>query len=174
MPNDAKKEDAAEKVLKPDSKAADASAEASETVDEKEAALIDRTPGTVGLSDDIASAVVAAAGVDGNKYQFTTNENGFKRTFPEKLMEVLDQPASQDIMHWMPDGEAFCILSSSRCRDEILPKFFKQTKFPSFVRKLNRWGFKQISKGTRDLIYRHPVCVLLMLTLLSLPTYSYD
>lgn len=107
-----------------------------------------------------AEIVVAAteANADGrHKYHFSTNENGFKRTFPEKLMEILDHPNSQDILQWMPDGEAFCVLSPTRCTDEILPKFFKQTKFPSFVRKLNRWGFKQISKGTRDLIYRHPV-----------------
>jgi len=89
------------------------------------------------------------------RYDFGTNENGFKRTFPEKLMQILSLPETQDAMQWVPDGEAFIIKSVVKCVNDILPRFFKQTKFASFVRKLNRWGFKQISKGTRNIIYHH-------------------
>ena len=93
---------------------------------------------------------------DVEKYDFGTNENGFRRTFPEKLMEILSMKESTDAMQWVADGDAFVILSVANCVHTILPRFFKQTKFASFIRKVNRWGFKQISKGTRNIVYRHP------------------
>ena len=30
---------------------------------------------------------------------------------------------------------------------QVVPKFFKATKFASFTRKLYRWGFRQINRG---------------------------
>ncbi|KAL7534574.1 hypothetical protein ACHAXR_005962 [Thalassiosira sp. AJA248-18] len=45
---------------------------------------------------------------------------------------------------WTPDGRGFVI----RNRDslvELLPNFFSQTKYRSFTRQLNLWGFHRFS-----------------------------
>ena len=124
-----------------------------------EAALVDRTP--VKTDDAVAPGSNLSSSSMGqmsnpakysDRYEFSTNENGFKRTFPEKLMEILDQPDVQDCMMWTPDGDSFRITSVNKCTSEVLPRFFKQTKFPSFVRKLNRWGFKQVRSINNVLI----------------------
>jgi hypothetical protein len=44
---------------------------------------------------------------------------------------------------------------------QLLPMFFRQSKFPSFTRKLYRWGFRQVSvvrhssTNRRDMIFGH-------------------
>jgi hypothetical protein len=47
-------------------------------------------------------------------------------------------------MCWLPNGNAFA-LHPPKFVKEILPKHFEGTKFESFTRKLNRWGFKRIA-----------------------------
>eukprot|EP00984_Skeletonema_dohrnii_P014807 scaffold6297_cov61-Skeletonema_dohrnii-CCMP3373.AAC.1 len=47
-------------------------------------------------------------------------------------------------MYWLPDGFSFIIADKQRLSDEILPKYFRQALLNSFVRKLNRWGFRRI------------------------------
>jgi len=46
---------------------------------------------------------------------------------------------------WSEDGFSFIISDSQRLVDYLLPKFFRETKFSSFTRKLYRWGFRQTS-----------------------------
>jgi len=65
-------------------------------------------------------------------------------TFPERLMELLDQGAAEDAMWWLEDGDGFCV-NPKLFGDKVLNKFFQGTKFESFTRKLNRWGFKRAS-----------------------------
>jgi hypothetical protein len=38
---------------------------------------------------------------------------------------------------------------------QVLPKFFKATKFTSFTRKLNRWGFTRVTRGPEMGSYYH-------------------
>ena len=56
---------------------------------------------------------------------------------------------------WSADGKSFIITSPRVFVDTVLPKYFKQTKFASFTRKLNRWGFKRITKGPNAGAYFH-------------------
>jgi len=59
-----------------------------------------------------------------------------------QLMEVLDEPRYEHIVSWIDDGKAFCIHQPSKFEQKILPRHFnKASKFSSFSRKLNRWGF---------------------------------
>jgi hypothetical protein len=46
---------------------------------------------------------------------------------------------------WMPDGNAFVIRSKEKFVSDLLPQFFRQSKFSSFTRKLYRWGFRQVN-----------------------------
>ena len=70
-------------------------------------------------------------------------------------MEVLDRPDMETIITWMPHGRAFAVLQPQQLRDNVLPRFFKQTKFMSFTRQLNLWGFKRITKGDDSGAYYH-------------------
>lgn len=48
---------------------------------------------------------------------------------------------------WLPEGKSFVIRNPDEFARQVVPKFFKATKFSSFTRKLYRWGFRQINRG---------------------------
>jgi uncharacterized membrane protein len=54
-------------------------------------------------------------------------------------MEILSNEEYRDIVRWLPHGKGFIIADKKRFANEVLPKHFKQAKFTSFTRKLNRW-----------------------------------
>lgn len=64
-----------------------------------------------------------------------------------QLMDVLDRSDLADIISWMPHGRAFIVKKPKLFAVDVLPRFFKQTKYLSFTRQLNLWGFKRITKG---------------------------
>jgi len=95
-----------------------------------------------GRSGSIASA-------SSSEYDAAENPsaNSFKnqcKTFPQLLHEILNTPEYQSIVHWLPDGSSFIIADKERFSDEILPKHFRVALFHSFVRKLNRYGFRRV------------------------------
>lgn len=65
-------------------------------------------------------------------------------TFPERLMELLQEEQVKDAMWWLPGGHAFAIRPKI-FYDAVLSKYFQGTKFESFTRKLNRWGFRRLA-----------------------------
>jgi hypothetical protein len=70
------------------------------------------------------------------------------KSFPQVLHEILATPEYQPIVHWLPDGFSFVIVDKRRFSDVILPKYFREALFHSFIRKLNRWGFRRVkSRG---------------------------
>ncbi len=78
-----------------------------------------------------------------------------KMTFARKLFEIVDNPAHSEIVTWLPDGKRWIIVDKKRFASEILPKYFKQSQFTSFTRRLIRWKFKRVSKGTWMGAYHH-------------------
>lgn len=57
-------------------------------------------------------------------------------TFPYKLHEMLEyacDSASNSACSWTADGTAFVIVDKDVMMEELVPKFFRQTKFRSFV-----------------------------------------
>jgi len=52
-----------------------------------------------------------------------------------------------DIASWTPDGKKFTIYNPKEFESKVLPKYFKESKFSSFLRKLYRWGFSKRSDG---------------------------
>ncbi|GAX27864.1 hypothetical protein FisN_13Hh025 [Fistulifera solaris] len=79
-------------------------------------------------------------------------------TFPEKIMRILSFPEFTHVIRWNAQGTEFSIVPDS-FTETVLEPHFQGTKFQSFTRKLNRWGFKRIldedryPKGT--FAYRH-------------------
>ncbi len=66
------------------------------------------------------------------------------KIFPRILHEILSTPECQPIVHWLPDGLSFIIADKQRFSDEILPTYFNRGVLRSFIRKLNRWGFRRV------------------------------
>lgn len=65
--------------------------------------------------------------------------------------------ASDDIVSWMPSGEAFCITDLSRLESETLPQFFRHSRFQSLVRQLNFYNFRKINRERTFWVYYHPL-----------------
>jgi len=49
---------------------------------------------------------------------------------------------------WAPGGDSFLITDVERFSETILPKYFKHSKFASFVRQLNFYGFRKIRSNS--------------------------
>jgi len=76
--------------------------------------------------------------------------------FPIKLMQILDENAHSEVIHWLPHGRGFLISNKKRFAEEILPKYFKESKYTSFTRRLNRWNFVIQTHGRSKASYFHP------------------
>jgi len=81
-------------------------------------------------------------------------------TFPERLMELIkDGDSEEDNIYWTSNGDSFRI-RTKRFNDDVLRIHFQATKFESFVRKLNRWGFKRVhdeNLPSGTIAYKHPM-----------------
>mmetsp|Transcript_17011 Transcript_17011/g.38841 ORF Transcript_17011/g.38841 Transcript_17011/m.38841 type:complete len:259 (-) Transcript_17011:293-1069(-) len=78
--------------------------------------------------------------------------------FPRKLHQMLRacmRDDREDIVSWLSQGNAFKVHNVPVFVSEILPLFFKQTKYKSFQRQLNLWGFERIQNGPEKGAYYH-------------------
>ena len=78
-----------------------------------------------------------------------------KQSFPEKLYEIIENATEQGLAKWEGDGKIFKITEPERFADELLPHYFRQTKYKSFQRQLNVYGFKRIHHGVHKGGYIH-------------------
>jgi hypothetical protein len=70
-----------------------------------------------------------------------------------QLFEVVSNPDLAKIISWMPHGRAFVVKDPDALVRDVLPIYFSQTKFLSFVRQLNLWGFKRLTRGVQGKAY---------------------
>lgn len=82
-------------------------------------------------------------------------EDDLTKIFPQKLMDMLADPSNNDAIAWSPHGKSFFIVNREKFSDAVLPKYFRKTKYASFTRKLNRWNFKRVAKGSDAGSYYH-------------------
>mmetsp|Transcript_26567 Transcript_26567/g.61171 ORF Transcript_26567/g.61171 Transcript_26567/m.61171 type:complete len:549 (-) Transcript_26567:229-1875(-) len=61
--------------------------------------------------------------------------------FPGKLYEILSNTEFSEVISWLPDGKAWKVRDEERFMKEIAPKYFRQTKYLSFIRQVYMWGF---------------------------------
>ena len=69
-----------------------------------------------------------------------------EQQFPHKLYTMLESVDSLGLSHtvsWLPDGRSFSVNDPAKFMDLVVPQFFKATKFRSFQRQLNLWGFSR-------------------------------
>jgi len=77
------------------------------------------------------------------------------KTFPQILMDILANGEESDTIAWLPHGRSFIIYKKKKFAQTVLPTYFKATKFTSFTRKLNRWGFTRVTRGPEMGSYYH-------------------
>mmetsp|Transcript_4647 Transcript_4647/g.6043 ORF Transcript_4647/g.6043 Transcript_4647/m.6043 type:complete len:486 (+) Transcript_4647:153-1610(+) len=93
-----------------------------------------------------------------------------KEIFPVRLFRILSDPTVSDIITWLPHGRSFVVLRTDALAETVLPKYFPEScamltsdqsirsqkvKYPSFTRKLNRWGFRQVTRGADAGAFHH-------------------
>mmetsp|Transcript_27794 Transcript_27794/g.67214 ORF Transcript_27794/g.67214 Transcript_27794/m.67214 type:complete len:576 (+) Transcript_27794:900-2627(+) len=104
-------------------------------------------------SDSKEAAVAAAAGATKNEPKGgkrASKPNKKEKKFPWVLHKIIDeaeQEGNQHIVAWMPRGRSFIVHKRDTFTEQILPRYFRQTKYKSFVRQLNLWGFTFIDQG---------------------------
>jgi hypothetical protein len=78
--------------------------------------------------------------------------------FPMILHALLSDSETmgfQDIVCWMPGGQVFKIHDPDRFASDILPRYFNQTKYKSFQRQCNIYGFQRVHHGPHRGGYTH-------------------
>uniref|UniRef100_A0A7S3VEM9 HSF-type DNA-binding domain-containing protein n=1 Tax=Chaetoceros debilis TaxID=122233 RepID=A0A7S3VEM9_9STRA len=76
--------------------------------------------------------------------------------FPLKLMDILDNKDISDVITWLPHGRGFTITDKRRFAEEVMPIYFRESKYTSFTRRLNRWKFTIQTQGHKKAAYYHP------------------
>lgn len=83
------------------------------------------------------------------------------KQFPWRLHEMLDlveEEGLEEIVSFLPDGRSFKVHDPARFEQGLMRRCFNQTRYKSFQRQLNLWGFERKNdpifkiKGT----YSHP------------------
>jgi len=88
-----------------------------------------------------------------------TGKRGVPQQFPRRLYKMLQSESgnpSHNIIKWSESGGAFQIADISTFSSLVLPMYFKTSKFSSFQRNLNLYGFSKVRKGPDTNMYRHP------------------
>jgi hypothetical protein len=70
--------------------------------------------------------------------------------FPMKLYDILCNPEFHHAISWMPHGRSWKVLNKDFFMEEICPQYFAQTRYESFIRQVNGWGFKRMRREGPD------------------------
>lgn len=84
------------------------------------------------------------------------SSNSFQ--FPWKLHDMLEQAQNdglQEIVSWQDEGRSFKVYKPTIFVERLMPIYFKQTKYKSFQRQLNLYGFTRINEGPGKGGYKH-------------------
>ena len=82
---------------------------------------------------------------------------GFMGTnFPARLHDLLSHEEEiSDIITWLPHGRSWIVRDKSEFLKKVAPSHFQISKFESFTRQVNGWGFKRITQGPDINSYYH-------------------
>jgi len=102
--------------------------------------------------------VTALPGLEETGVVAPRNRGGVTESFPEKLHRMLQEAEENgmtDIVSFLPHGRAFCVHNIDGFVAKILPNYFKQSKWNSFARQLNLYGFMRVTSGPDAGAYYH-------------------
>lgn len=76
------------------------------------------------------------------------NQHMPDRTAPFLMkLHTMLQKEDTSILCWNKAGDAFHVLNHQRFVDEVLRKYFKHSKYASFQRQLNYFGFRKLARN---------------------------
>jgi hypothetical protein len=113
-------------------------------------------PSSSEISDDAASGCESHH-EDGH-HDKSIAKGGVTTPFPWKLHDMLDdrdKEGKHSIVTWQPHGRAFMVHKPKEFVDQIMHHYFNQTKYASFQRQLNLYGFSRLSHGPDKGAYFH-------------------
>lgn len=86
----------------------------------------------------------------GGKPQRRGPRGGVVTPFPERLYSMLkdaDGAGFSDVVSWQPHGRCFTVHQPKKFVEEVMPKYFRQSKLTSFQRQVNLYGFRRLTAG---------------------------
>jgi hypothetical protein len=88
----------------------------------------------------------------------SSSSSSSEHAFPWRLHSMLDDAQNdgfQEIVSWVQDGAAFKVHDSDEFVKQVMPNYFDQTKYESFRRQLNMYGFTRANRGEKRGLYFH-------------------
>ncbi|BFZ19158.1 hypothetical protein BsWGS_22198 [Bradybaena similaris] len=73
------------------------------------------------------------------------NSSGNVPAFLIKLWTLVEDPSTDELIHWDSSGTSFHVYDQQRFSREILPLYFKHNNIASFIRQLNMYGFRKVT-----------------------------
>lgn len=80
---------------------------------------------------------------------------GVVTPFQFKLHSLLDENRFDLVISWQPHGRSFVVHKPVDFVQNVMPMYFNQTKYASFQRQLNLYGFRRITHGRDKGAYYH-------------------
>lgn len=71
------------------------------------------------------------------------------------MLSELERDGLNHVVSWQPHGRCFLVHNQEQFVKEFLPLWFRQSRYASFQRQLNLYGFKRISAGRDKGAYYH-------------------
>jgi len=78
-----------------------------------------------------------------------TKKNALLNKFLTKTFHMIEQ-SDPSVASWSTDGKSFIIRDVDSFAKDVLPLYFKHSKFASFVRQLNFYSFRKLRADTDD------------------------
>jgi hypothetical protein len=80
-------------------------------------------------------------------------KGGITSPFPMVLHDMLNRAKSENFEHivsWQPHGRCFLVHKQQQFVKDVMPMFFRQTRFSSFQRQLSLYGFLRLTQKNED------------------------
>ena len=71
------------------------------------------------------------------------------------MLDAMETTGDKSIVCWQPHGKAFMVHKPKDFVQEVMSHFFNQTKYASFQRQLNLYGFSRLTHGPDKGAYYH-------------------
>lgn len=81
------------------------------------------------------------------------SRSGSNIAFPvilHRLLESAVDEGFEEVISWQPHGRAFLVHDHERFVKEVMPNYFRQTRFSSFQRQLSLYGFLRLTHKGPD------------------------